>query len=137
MSTQLIIKPFVNMTQSFIESIEKDTPKISMAIYTKESLYNRFNDAVTTNKMKKEKYLSYCVGYIHDSVIHVNMNGKVHFNHDYEISYFIYDSAEEFNESLLGKLQVMFPDANIIIKKTRLLNFGLSNPIFFSLSIIW
>lgn len=137
MSTQLIIKPFVNMGQSFIESIEKDTPKISMATYTKESLQNMFNDAVTTNKMKKEKYLSYCVGYIHDSVINANMNGKVHFNHDYEISYFIYDSAEEFNESLLEKLQGMFPDANIIIKKPRFLNFGFSNPIFFSLSIIW
>lgn len=137
MSIQLTLKPFIYMTQELIERIEKDIPKVSMTSYTKESLKNMFNDVVTTNKMKKEKYLSYCVGYIHDSVIHNNMNGKVHFNHDYEISYFIYDSAEEFNESLLYKLQVMFPDANITIKKASLLNFGLKNPIFFSLSIIW
>ena len=56
MTTQLIIKSFVYMTQEFIERIEKDMPKVSMASYTKESLQNMFND-VRTNKMKKEKYL--------------------------------------------------------------------------------
>jgi hypothetical protein len=136
MTTQLILKPFVYMTQELIERIEKDVPKVSMASYTKESLQNMVND-VLTNKMKKEKYLSYCVGYIHDSVIHVIMSGKNHFKHDYEISYFIYNSAEEFNESLLEKIQVMFPDAGITIKKANILNFGLTNPVFYSLSIMW
>ena len=134
MTTQQIIKPFVYMTPDLIERIEKDIPKVSDAIYTKESLQKMRND-VATNKMKKEKYLSYCIGYIHDSVIHTNMTGKNYFEHDYEISYFIYNSAEEFNKSLLEKLQVMFPDAVIIIKNRKWLNFGLSNPIFYSIAI--
>ncbi len=135
MTTQLIIKPFVYMTQELIERIEKDMPKVSVATYTKESLQKMVNDARTRN-MEKETYLSYCVGYIHDSVIHANMSGKTHLEHDYEISYSIYSSALAFNESLLEKLELMFPDAEILVKKL-MLNFGLSNPLFYSLSIRW
>lgn len=124
------------MTQDHIERIEKDTPTISKATFTKESLQNMYHYQFT-NRMKKESYLSYCVGYIHNSVIHENLNGKKHIEHDYEISYFIYSSAEEFNESLLEKLQVMFPDANVIIKNRKLLNFGLTKPEFYSLSVRW
>ena len=136
MTTQLILKPFVYMTVDLIERIEKDMPKVSMASYTKESLRNMVNNMLT-NKIKKEKYISYCVGYIHGSVIHENMIGKNHFVHYYEISSFIYNSAVEFNDCLMEKLQVMFPDAVIIIKKTEMLNLCLSNPLYFTLYIRW
>ncbi len=85
--------------------------------------------------MTKEKYLSYCVGYIHYCVITENLRGNKQFNHNYENSYFMYGSAEEFNQSLLEKLQLMFPDANIVIKEIRWLNVCLSCPTFYLISI--
>lgn len=133
MTTQLIIEPFVYMTSEFIERIEKDMSKVSMASYTKESLQNMVNNMLT-NKIKKEKYISYCVGYIHDSVIHANMTGKTQFLHDYKISNFIYNSAVEFNDCLMEKLKVMFPDAVIIIKKS-MLNLCVSNPLFYTYTL--
>jgi hypothetical protein len=135
MTTQQIIKPFVYMTQELIERIKKDMPKVSMATYTKGSLQKMVNDA-RTYKMEKETYLSYCVGYIHDSVIHANMSGKTHLEHDYEISCSIYSSALAFNESLLEKLELMFPDAEILVKN-RMLNFVLNSTVLYTLSIRW
>ena len=125
------------MTQDFIDRIDKNAPTVSTAIYTKNSLKTMCNDILTHKKMTKEQYLSYCVGYIHNSVITENMNGKKHFLHDYEISYFIYHSAEEFNDSLLEKLQVMFPDATIIIKNRKWFNLCASKPIYYLLYISW
>lgn len=134
-TTQEIIKPFVYMTQELIERIEKDMPKVSTATYTRESLHNMANH-VRTYKMKKETYLSYCVGFIHDRVIHANMGGKTLYQHDYQIDGSIYSCALEFNDGLMNKLQLMFPDAYILIKK-QMLNLGIINSLAYTLWIRW
>ena len=136
MNKQEILKPFVYMTIDLIERIEKQTPVILTKTYPSEALRNMYTDQFT-NKMKKESYLSYCVGYIHNSVIHQNLNGNTHFIHDYEISYFIYSSGDEFNKGLLEKLKNMFPDAIINIKDRKWLNLCSSKNLHYSLFISW
>ena len=136
MNKQQILKPFVYMTIDLIERIEKQIPNISEATYTKEDLQNMYKDQFT-NKMQKESYLSYCIGFIRNSVIYENQMGNHSFIHDYEITKFIYSSADEFNNSLVAKLQKMFPDANIIIKERKLLNLCYSDNLCYSLFIVW
>ena len=115
------LKPFEYMTDALIKRIESNFPKTSNAVYTKEKL-NNMRNFNKENRMKKEEFISFCVGYIHDNVIHKNQIGNNSFEHDYKFPKSIFDSVEEFNNVLLKKLYDMFPDANIDIIEREWLN---------------
>ena len=148
-TTQELLKPFCYITNKFIKTIETDMgikkePVVDNYIsknadkkYTKESLSNVFYNSEITNRMTKEKYIAYCVGYIQRCVINENIWGNLIFDHNYKIPYYLYDSADEFNGSLFEKLNDMFPDAKIKIEGRNWLNYFSKKPANYSLSIRW
>jgi hypothetical protein len=151
-TTKELLKPFVFLSDEYLYIIEKDmgiepnkciTDAISKnaeKIYTNETLNTIYND--DKNKIiTKDKYMKYCVGYIQRRVIGQNIHGYTNFEHYYDVTNYVHmynSSAEEFNQILLEKIKVMFPDMNIIIINRTSFNYLFSSePVYFSILIQW
>ena len=152
-TTKELLKSFVLLSDEYIVLIEKDMdikPKMRVTdaisknedkIYTTELLNTIYNNNLATNIMTKDKYMAYCVGFIQREVIGRNIHGYKHFEHYYDVSNYVHiynSSAEEFNQILMEKIKVMFPDAYFIIENRTSFNYLFSSePVYFSLLIKW